>query len=113
MFFRFLILGRRLDKKMYKPPVWVNKAPHQRNVKDFYLEVHKNKDVIDRIDLCDKPFYTIGVSFWVGLGFSWLLSWLFSLEIPKPNTPPPSPAEIPTSATSSPTTPPFPESTLP
>lgn len=45
---------------MYKPPTWVNKAPHEKNIKDAYLEVCKNDETIDRIDLCDKPFYTIG-----------------------------------------------------
>ena len=45
---------------MYKPPTWVNKAPHERKIKDYYLEVIKKDETLDRIDLCDKPFYTIG-----------------------------------------------------
>ena len=45
---------------MYKPPSWVNQSPHDLKVNDFFLEVKKDKEVIDKIDLCDKSFYTIG-----------------------------------------------------
>lgn len=45
---------------MYKPPTWVNEAPFKKNIKDYYLEVQKNDEPIDRIDLCDKAYYTVG-----------------------------------------------------
>merc|ERR1712060_291933 len=50
----------RSRKKMYKPPTWVNKSPHDLKVNDFFLEVQKNKETVDKIDLCDKAYYTIG-----------------------------------------------------
>lgn len=47
---------------MYKPPSWVKISASEKKppIKDFFLEVTKNSDVVDRIDLCDKAHYLIG-----------------------------------------------------
>merc|ERR1711990_696387 len=45
---------------MYKPPKWVTCAAHTKNVVDFYLEVKKADEVVDRVDLCDKSHYLVG-----------------------------------------------------
>lgn len=47
---------------MYKPPSWVKLSASEKNppIKDFFLEVVKNEEVVDRIDICDKSHYLVG-----------------------------------------------------
>ena len=47
---------------MYKPPSWVKISASEKNppIKDFFLEVVKNEEVVDRVDICDKSHYLVG-----------------------------------------------------
>lgn len=45
---------------MYRPPNWVKKTAFDTGVANVYLEVYKGDEVVDRVDMCDKPFYLIG-----------------------------------------------------
>merc|ERR1711981_723094 len=53
-------VSSRTYRNMYKPPSWASIPAHDKDIKDVYLEVSKNNEPVDRVDLCDKSHYLIG-----------------------------------------------------